>query len=247
MTRQDNRLWSPWQPDSSTVCLAFFHLKMKPEAKKSWKCNQQINWYKKKRKKKEQKGKLDYKQLKLQYESVSLLYTFTQTYTHQQDILKFYLINMQPSCFIFIFSKCLTCFWNLRITVFFFFLSSFKVTRQCSWWSILYCVCTGISKFLSSLVPISELPRDPGLMCNSFIWGLNEWGEQGQKRDQGWEIRRQFCLHTRGYHILLPLDLLSIHSCSSVELKESCSSFAIFSFLNREGSWNPIWHTILPM
>lgn len=44
---------------------------MKPEAKKSCKCNQQINWYKKEKRKrerkKEQKDKLDYKQLKLQY------------------------------------------------------------------------------------------------------------------------------------------------------------------------------------
>ena len=239
MTRQDNRLWSPWQPDSSTVCLAFFHLKMKPEAKKSWKCNQQINWYKKKEEKKEQKGKLDYKQLKLQYESVSHIHTHTDIHTPTRYFK--ILLDKHATIMLYLYFFQMPHFFlkSQNNRVFFFFLSSFKVTRQCNWWSFLYCVCAGISKFLSSLVPISELSRDQGLMCNSFIWGLNERGKQGQKGDQSWEIRGQFCLHTQGYHILLPLDLLSNRSCSSVELKESCNSFAIFSFLNRRRFLKP--------
>lgn len=230
MTRQDNRLWSPWQPDSSTVCLAFFHLKMKPEAKKSWKCNQQINWYKKKRKKKGTK-----RQVRLQAIKITVWVCLSHIHTHT-DIhtpTRYFKILLDKHATIMLYFFQMPHLFLKSQNNSFFFLSSFKVTRQCNRWSFLYCVCTGISKFLSSLVPISELSRDQGLMCNSFIWGLNERGKQGQKGDQGWEIRGQFCLPTWGYHILLPLDLLSNRSCSSVELKESCSSFVIFSFLNR--------------
>lgn len=161
------------------------------------------------------------------------------SYTHSQDIhtpTRYFKILLDKHATIMLylyFFQMPHLFLKSQNNCLFFFWVALKSLRQCNRWSFLYCVCTGISKFLSSLVPISELSRGQGLMCNSFIWGLNERGKQGQKGDQGWEIRGQFCLHTWGYHILLPLDLLSNRSCSSVELKESCSSFVIFSFLNR--------------
>lgn len=43
MTRYDNRLPFPGQPDSRAVCLEFCHLKMKPEAKEKLRIERQIN------------------------------------------------------------------------------------------------------------------------------------------------------------------------------------------------------------
>lgn len=154
MTRQDNRLWSPWQPDSSPVCLAFFHLKMKPEAKKSWKCNQQINWYRKKgeEEKKERrkigpKSQVRLQAIKWQHPVLSIP---SHSLTHQLEILKQPLINMKEKkmCFFSFPRKASFLFKNLGFC--FCFCFCYKAVNSIKYDSSLSFMCWFVLEFLNS-------------------------------------------------------------------------------------------------